>query len=48
MLAEFGLLDSEWEARIEAEIESEIEDALRFAEESPYPDPHDLLEGVLA
>jgi acetoin:2,6-dichlorophenolindophenol oxidoreductase subunit alpha len=48
VLAEFGLLDAEWETRAEAEIESEIEDALRFAEESPYPDPHDLLQGVLA
>jgi acetoin:2,6-dichlorophenolindophenol oxidoreductase subunit alpha len=48
VLAEFGLLDAEWEARAEAEIEAEIEDALRFAEESPYPDPQDLHEGVLA
>jgi TPP-dependent pyruvate/acetoin dehydrogenase alpha subunit len=34
--------------RLEREITEEIDDALRFAEESPYPDPQDLLAGVLA
>lgn len=46
-LCERGLLDAATEERWEAEIAAEIEDALRFAEESPHPDPRDLLAGVL-
>ncbi|MGD9497336.1 MAG: thiamine pyrophosphate-dependent dehydrogenase E1 component subunit alpha [Armatimonadota bacterium] len=35
-------------ARIEAEVERDIADALRFAQESPEPDPDTVANGVLA
>jgi len=35
-------------AAMEAETRSAIDDALRFAEESPEPDPASLLDGVYA
>lgn len=47
-LAERGLVDDESEAAWEEEIAAEIEDALRFAEESPYPDPAEYRAGVMA
>ncbi len=40
-LLEDGLQDS-----IEQEIRIEIDEAIRFAEESPMPDPEDLVKGV--
>jgi pyruvate dehydrogenase E1 component alpha subunit len=46
-LRERGVLTGELEDRFEREIADEIEDALRFGEESPWPDPQDLLAGVI-
>ncbi len=37
-----ALLDEPARARIDAAIEAEIEDAVRFAEESPFPGPEEL------
>ena len=47
-LMESGLWSEEEECRMLAEIEAEIEEAVRFAEESPYPDPATIHEGVYA
>jgi pyruvate dehydrogenase E1 component alpha subunit len=46
-LRECGLLSDEIEAGLDRELGEEIDDALRFAEESPWPDPQDLLAGVI-
>ncbi len=37
-----ALLPPDTRSKIEAEVEAEIEDAIRFAEESPFPDPAEL------
>jgi pyruvate dehydrogenase E1 component alpha subunit len=42
-----GALTDMVEGSLEGQIGAEIDDAVRFAEESPYPDPQDLLVGVL-
>lgn len=34
--------------RMEAEIDAIVEEAIRFAEDSPYPEPHEALEDVYA
>lgn len=47
-LFEIGVLDKEGAERIEDQIRQEIERAVRFAEESPYPEPHEALEDVFA
>ena len=46
-LRERGVLTDELEASFERDIGEEIDDALRFGEESPWPDPQDLLTGVM-
>ncbi len=46
-LREGAVLTNELDERYERELAAEIEDALRFAEESPYPDPRDILVGVI-
>lgn len=46
-LAEDLLLQPGDEEKWEAEVADAIEDALRFADKSPYPNPTELLEGVL-
>lgn len=45
-LTEWGLLTDADEARIEAEVAAEIEEAIRFAEESPWEPPGQLLNDV--
>ena len=41
-----GLISAEELKRIEAEIDERVEDAVRFAEESPYPRPEEALEDI--
>lgn len=43
-----GILPPELEKEIQEEITKEIEDAVRFAEESPYPEPQEALEDLYA
>ena len=45
MLAE-GLIGADELREMEAGIEDVVQGAVRFAEESPYPDPQDALEDV--
>jgi len=47
-LFEMGVLDEEGTGHITDEIRQEIERAVKFAEESPYPDPQETLEDVFA
>jgi pyruvate dehydrogenase E1 component alpha subunit len=47
-LFEMGVLDEEGTEHITDEIRQEIERAVKFAEESPYPDPQETLEDVFA
>ncbi|MGQ9655975.1 MAG: thiamine pyrophosphate-dependent dehydrogenase E1 component subunit alpha, partial [Thermodesulfobacteriota bacterium] len=42
------ILPRDLEKRIQREAEEEIEAAVRFAEEGPYPDPHEALEDLYA
>ncbi|MDY0039277.1 MAG: thiamine pyrophosphate-dependent dehydrogenase E1 component subunit alpha [Desulforhabdus sp.] len=41
-----GVLTAEELSAMEAELEAVVQDAVRFAEESPYPDPKEALEDV--
>ncbi len=45
-ILDFGLASAEELKDIKQRIEAEIQDAVRFAEESPYPDPEELYEDV--
>ena len=45
-LLEEGAVKDEELMKIDKEVEHEIEDAIRFAEESPWPDPEDALKDV--
>ena len=45
-LMEMGYLTEEDKKKIEADINARIEEAVRFAEESPFPSPEELLEDV--
>jgi pyruvate dehydrogenase E1 component alpha subunit len=47
-LEESDLLNEEDVAKIEAEIREQVEHAVRFAEESPLPDPKQLITDVYA
>lgn len=47
-LRELGALDEERDALLRAEVEEEVEEAVRFARESPWPDPRSATEGVFA
>jgi TPP-dependent pyruvate/acetoin dehydrogenase alpha subunit len=47
-LAEMGVLSKADADKIDQEINKEIEDAVKFAEESPLPDPKEALEDVYA
>jgi pyruvate dehydrogenase E1 component alpha subunit len=45
-LADAGMLnDEQWQA-MEADVQAEVEDAVRFADESPDPDPAELFTHV--
>ncbi len=47
-LVEMGVLTKEDVDRISQEIDQEIENAVKFAEESPFPAPEETLEDVFA
>lgn len=47
MLAE-GLISADELREMEREIDGVVREAIRFAEESPYPEPHEALEDVFA
>lgn len=47
-LVEMGVLTEEDADRIEQEIDEEIDKAVKFAEESPFPDPKEVLTDVCA
>ena len=42
LLEEKGLLDAEAEALLREHVDAEVEDAVRFAEDSPFPEPDGL------
>jgi pyruvate dehydrogenase E1 component alpha subunit len=43
-----GLISAEDLKAMEARVETLVQEAIRFAEESPYPEPHEALEDVYA
>jgi len=47
MLAQ-GLISADELAAMEREVQAVVKAAVRFAEESPYPEPHEALEDVFA
>jgi len=47
-LKDEGVLDQTGLDAMDAEIRKEVEDAVRFADESPDPDPAELTTHVLA
>jgi pyruvate dehydrogenase E1 component alpha subunit len=47
MLAQ-GLIGAEALQAMESDIAAIVQEAIRFAEESPYPEPHEALEDVFA
>jgi pyruvate dehydrogenase E1 component alpha subunit len=48
LLLERGVIDEEYKQSTLQRIEREIEEAIEFAERSPHPEPHELLEDVYA
>jgi TPP-dependent pyruvate/acetoin dehydrogenase alpha subunit len=47
-LGERGLLDDGDASRVRAAVEAEIDDAVRHAESSPLPEPHEALSDLFA
>ena len=47
VLLKEGVKESEFE-RVEADVQRELEEAIRFAEESPFPQPEDALQDLYA
>jgi pyruvate dehydrogenase E1 component alpha subunit len=47
-LAEMGVLTEKDTVAIDRKVAEEIDDAVRFAEESPFPAPEEALEDVFA
>ncbi len=47
MLAQ-GLISADELREMESDMDAVVRDAIRFAEESPYPEPHEALEDVFA
>jgi pyruvate dehydrogenase E1 component alpha subunit len=45
-LKKMGLLDDARIMAIHKEMEDRVDEAIRFAEESPWPDPSELLEDI--
>ena len=43
-----GLISADELHALEKKIDAVVQDAIRFAEESPYPEPHEALEDVFA
>jgi TPP-dependent pyruvate/acetoin dehydrogenase alpha subunit len=48
LLTEAKLLNEEMDQKIRSDAQAEIEEAIRWMEESPFPDPEEALEGVFA
>ncbi len=47
-LAQRGLLDDEAKVRIAADVKEEVAAAIQYAEDSPFPDPDELLDWAYA
>jgi pyruvate dehydrogenase E1 component alpha subunit len=47
-LKERGVITDEDIAQMEAQIKEEVEEAVRFADESPEPDPQELYTDIYA
>jgi pyruvate dehydrogenase E1 component alpha subunit len=47
MLAQ-GLISADELQQMEDQIDAVVKDAIRFAEESPYPEPGEAMEDVFA
>jgi pyruvate dehydrogenase E1 component alpha subunit len=45
-IIKMGIASPDTLNKIEEKIKYEIDDAIRFAEESPFPKPEDIMEGV--
>ena len=45
-ILEKGYADEKWIEGIEAKIKAQVDEAVKFAEESPWPDPSELYEDV--
>jgi TPP-dependent pyruvate/acetoin dehydrogenase alpha subunit len=43
-----GILTDAIERKVAAEVEAEIDDAIKYAEESPFPAPEELYKDVYA
>jgi pyruvate dehydrogenase E1 component alpha subunit len=43
-----GLISADELREMEHRIDAVVQEAIRFAEESPYPEPHEALEDVFA
>ncbi len=48
LLMDQAILTDEIEAKLQARVKDEVEDAVRFAEEAPYPDEGDADHPVYA
>ena len=48
LLTEAKLLNEEMDQKIRSDAQAEIEEAIRFMEESPFPNPEEALKGVYA
>jgi pyruvate dehydrogenase E1 component alpha subunit len=48
ILMERGVIDESYKQSTLQRIEREIEEAIEFAEKSPHPEPHEILEDVYA
>jgi len=45
-ILEKGYADEKWIEGIEAKVKAEVDEAVRFSEESPWPDPSELYDDV--
>jgi pyruvate dehydrogenase E1 component alpha subunit len=48
VLEEHGMLDEKQAAEIESQVKEQVEQSVRFADESPEPDPKELFTHILA
>jgi TPP-dependent pyruvate/acetoin dehydrogenase alpha subunit len=48
VLLKAKILTEEMDQKVYSDAQKEIEEAIRFMEESPFPDPEDALTGVYA
>lgn len=47
-LSQMGIMTEEQMEKIRSEVSEMIEEAVKFAEESPWPSPEEVLEDVYA